>query len=520
MAVHEGARYLEAQLASIRAQSVRDFVLLARDDGSRDPSWAILVAAAAADSRLRPSRVARSQGVVATFAALLAEVRTPFFALSDQDDLWHPEHLARGLAALDADPEADLTYSDLELVDEEGRPLGERLWARFGLRPVRGRRPAPLLLRNTVTGATVVARSRLLARALPIPAEVPMHDWWLALAAAAGGGLLPRPTPSVFYRQHPHQLLGARPPGLRTFFRKLKAREETLAGHLRRRRRHLLALHKATRKRFPDAVPRGLGVFYRVPWPLRILLAPLHALVLATLSPEPGLRWIFREVFVNALPSGGTRRVSPAVSTVSVGVSLRADDAMSLAAVVLADRPGGTLSSRPLASFGTEVACVALVTTAGTGECPPWLASWAEGDVGRRAVLLRAPSVAAVRPLLAQAWASRPPRYVLFCDGRTESGPEALACLYSVACRLDAWHAPWTALNIRPANPSPEDDPTLAVCPVLEAAGSLSPWRLWRVMDQEDKELPLLEGDGVLRWISRGGDGPLYRVTGRAPGRV
>jgi hypothetical protein len=347
-----------------------------------------------------------------------------------------------------------------------------------------------------------------------------MHDWWLALAAAAGGGLLPRPAPTVFYRQHPHQLLGARPPGLRTFFLRLRTREETLAGHLRRRRRHLLALHQAIRKRFPDAVPRGLGVFYRVPWPLRILLAPLHALALAVLSPEPGLRWIFREVFVNALPSGGTRLVSPPVASAPIGVSLRPDDGMSLAAVVLADRGGGAPASRLLASLGTEVARVALVTADGAEECPPWLVSWAEGGVGRRAVVLRAPSAAAARPLLTQAWDSHPPRYVLLCDARTESAPEALACLYSVACRLDAWEAPWTALNIRPAHPSPEDDPALALSPVLEAAGSLSPWCVWRVMGQEEKELPLFEGEGVLRWISRGEGGPFYRVTGRALGRA
>ena len=290
MAVHEGARYLEAQLASIRAQSVRDFVLLARDDGSRDPSWAILVAAAAADPRLRPSRVARPQGVVATFAALLAEVRTPFFALCDQDDLWHPEHLARGLAALDADPEADLTYSDLELVDEEGRPLGERLWARFGLRPVRGRRPAPLLLRNTVTGATVVARSRLLARALPIPAEVPMHDWWLALAAAAGGGLLPRPTPSVFYRQHPHQLLGARRVRWWRLNRDLHARGETFTAYIRRYRKERMALHEAAVRRFPTLRPwRLLPLLERQIWPVRVLAAPLYALLLYRAAPEAGV---------------------------------------------------------------------------------------------------------------------------------------------------------------------------------------------------------------------------------------
>lgn len=303
MAVHDGARFLPAQLGSILGQSFQDFVLIVRDDGSRDTSWEILESAARRDGRLQLRRVSRAEGVVASFGALLAEVRTPFFALCDQDDVWKPDHLARGLAALEAHPDIDLTHTDLELIDEEGALLGERIWTRLRIRPVCGRRPRPFLVRNTATGMSIVARSRLLSRALPIPEGLFVHDWWLALAAAAGGGILPRAEPTAYYRLHPGQQLGAWPPGWRHIRSRLRARGLSWAELMKRRRRMMLTLHHESCRRFPVLRPWSWLVwFYQLPWPLRILGLPLHVIALSVSAPEIGLRWVFDEALRNAWP--------------------------------------------------------------------------------------------------------------------------------------------------------------------------------------------------------------------------
>jgi hypothetical protein len=52
---------------------------------------------------------------------------------------------------------------------------------------------------------------RLLELACPVPREVLMHDWWLALLAAASGGIGFIPMPLVKYRQHGGNVLGAVP---------------------------------------------------------------------------------------------------------------------------------------------------------------------------------------------------------------------------------------------------------------------------------------------------------------------
>ena len=67
-----------------------------------------------------------------------------------------------------------------------------------------------LLAQNMVTGCTVVVNRALLNKALPIPAGAIMHDWWLALVAAAFGkiGFVDRSTMS--YRQHGSNTVGAK----------------------------------------------------------------------------------------------------------------------------------------------------------------------------------------------------------------------------------------------------------------------------------------------------------------------
>jgi hypothetical protein len=68
---------------------------------------------------------------------------------------------------------------------------------------------AVLLTQNFVTGCTVLVNRPLLERALPIPESAVVHDWWLALVAASCGHLLYVDWPTVAYRQHDSNAIGA-----------------------------------------------------------------------------------------------------------------------------------------------------------------------------------------------------------------------------------------------------------------------------------------------------------------------
>ncbi|NNG40076.1 glycosyltransferase [Flexivirga sp. ID2601S] len=110
--VHDGAPFLRATLDSLAAQSPRPRVVVV-DDGSADQSREIAGRHPVVDLLLEQPNagvaVARNRG--------LAQVRSPWVAFLDQDDLWHPDRSAMLL----------------DLADRTGRDVvgtSERLFAR------------------------------------------------------------------------------------------------------------------------------------------------------------------------------------------------------------------------------------------------------------------------------------------------------------------------------------------------------------------------------------------------------
>jgi glycosyltransferase involved in cell wall biosynthesis len=218
LATFEGARFLPAQLDSLWAQSDPDFQVLARDDGSCDETPAILRRHAEAHpGRLRLLEDGGGAGdPTRNFARLLEASRAPFVALCDQDDVWLPDHLALArarMAALEARHGAAtplLVHGDLEVVDAELRPLGPSFWRYQKLDPRAARRLNRALVQNVVTGCTCLLNRALVEKALPVPDDAVLHDWWLALVACAFGAVGEVPQPVVRYRQHGANAAGAR----------------------------------------------------------------------------------------------------------------------------------------------------------------------------------------------------------------------------------------------------------------------------------------------------------------------
>ncbi|WP_404711975.1 glycosyltransferase family 2 protein [Sphingomonas sp. MMS24-J13] len=187
---YNGARHIEAAIASVLSQQGVDFEIIVADDHSRDNTADIV--AAVADPRIRLVRNAANLGAEANWNAALALATGTYVKLLPQDDLILPGALARQVAVLEADRDSAiaLAFSARIILDTHGKRLMTR-----GYGPnASGRIPAATLARACVRRGTnvigepgaVLFRRALAERIGGFDARQPYVvdlDYWLRLLA-------------------------------------------------------------------------------------------------------------------------------------------------------------------------------------------------------------------------------------------------------------------------------------------------------------------------------------------------
>ena len=217
MCTYNGSRYLSAQLDSISTQSRLPDELVICDDGSADDTVSIIERfAGSAPFAVRLEVNDTNLGSTKNFEKAIQGCKGDLIALADQDDVWLPRKLELLELEFQSSPNVGLVFSDAEVVDDDLRPLGQRLWRSIGFdeaarRKLRTDRRMEVLLPGwTVTGATMAFRSRFRALVVPIPDNFPLiHDAWIAAMVGAVADLAFIEDPLVLYRQHSQQQIGA-----------------------------------------------------------------------------------------------------------------------------------------------------------------------------------------------------------------------------------------------------------------------------------------------------------------------
>jgi glycosyltransferase involved in cell wall biosynthesis len=216
LCTYNGERFLSRQLASMQQQSRLPDELVVCDDRSTDNTIEILQDfSASAGFPVKITRNEHNLGFVANFERAIQLCQGDLIALSDQDDIWDPMRLERSKQEFIAHSEVGLVFSDADIMDDQDRGTGTRLWQNFGFEGERKQRllagDYTVLAKNRfVTGATVMFRSRLRKNCLPIGPGW-LHDEWIAATAAAVADIMPIESPLIRYRQHASQQVGLSP---------------------------------------------------------------------------------------------------------------------------------------------------------------------------------------------------------------------------------------------------------------------------------------------------------------------
>ncbi len=211
LSTYNGEQFLAEQIQSIQNQTVQDWKLLIRDDGSRDRTREIIQEFVAQDSRIHwiNENESKNLGVIKSFHNLAQFEEADVYFFSDQDDVWLPQKLELSLAEARKYPAEMplLVYMDLTVVNQDLEVLSSSM-----IRSQSGHANTELvqeLTENTVTGGVAMVNHALI-QLWNQTEDILMHDWYLALLATAFGKLVYIDQPGELYRQHEHNVLGAR----------------------------------------------------------------------------------------------------------------------------------------------------------------------------------------------------------------------------------------------------------------------------------------------------------------------
>lgn len=191
MCTHNGEDWVEEQLESLLAQTwpvaIRVF-----DDASTDNTVAKVLSAGEGHNVECTERTV-ALGFVQNFADGIQSVLDEGFeyiALADQDDIWLHERIEQGMKTIQAaeaaqgnKPGPHLVHSDLILVNAHNIVLHPSFMQWRDYRIDSTGSLATVLGQNGVMGNTVLMNASLARLTLPFPADLHVHDYWLALVA-------------------------------------------------------------------------------------------------------------------------------------------------------------------------------------------------------------------------------------------------------------------------------------------------------------------------------------------------
>jgi len=217
---HNGAPYLIGQLTSLACQShPPDFVCI-HDWASTDDTVELIEAFIRSEPAASCWQITRHDCAPgpgpsflrATASCLDTKPAFDYLLFCDQDDVWHADKLRKFAQALKKQPETQLIYSDVCLIDEKGQLLAPTYLGPGGAfgRPMDIHHRATMFV-NSVSGMSMGVSRELLERSRIVWSshEWFMHDWLMTITACLSNApVLFLAESLVSYRLHDRNLVG------------------------------------------------------------------------------------------------------------------------------------------------------------------------------------------------------------------------------------------------------------------------------------------------------------------------
>lgn len=239
LSTYNGEKFLESQLISLINQNNNNWHLYIRDDGSTDRTVEIIKSYHTQYPTLI-SFLEDSLGNLrsaASFMQLLNEVDADYYMFCDQDDVWLENKIQVSSDRLSEMESANkgkpcVVFTDLTLVNGKLELIHKSMWEYSNINPENAKDFYKTTCLSSITGCTMIFNKELKKYVLPYPKTARMHDWWISLNAAHYGVVDYIKIPSILYRQHGNNVLGAETRSKYHNFKRLKSLKTTLEDNI------------------------------------------------------------------------------------------------------------------------------------------------------------------------------------------------------------------------------------------------------------------------------------------------
>lgn len=217
LAAYNGEKFIAEQLDSLVNQTYKDLKIVIRDDGSIDATNEIINRYA----EIHPDKIeicpfSNPTGSAAgNFFKLLELYKDDYIMLCDQDDVWQPDKVEKTLFFMKEQEEKHgtdtpiLVHTDLYVANEKLDILSQS-FIKYQNLSTENTALNQILMQNCITGCTVMINRAFHEKLYVFPSKLGMHDWWLGIIAAAFGKIAFLNAPTILYRQHGSNEVGAK----------------------------------------------------------------------------------------------------------------------------------------------------------------------------------------------------------------------------------------------------------------------------------------------------------------------
>lgn len=227
LASYNCSEHIKEQVESLLGQSASGWQLIISDDSSTDDTLKILKGLSDINRNIKLISQPTNLGVISNVNCLLDRSKSEYTLFCDQDDVWLPNNIELKfdkmlqMEKVYGKQTPILIHTDLRVVDQDLTLIAPSFWKYQNLDPYPTKLFSKLIIKNFVTGCSMMINKSLKDLIGKIPEEAIMHDWWIALIAVTQGQIASISSPTILYRQHGQNTVGAKQWGMRYLANKI-----------------------------------------------------------------------------------------------------------------------------------------------------------------------------------------------------------------------------------------------------------------------------------------------------------